>query len=477
MSWFIEEKKSVWREPTGKKVSVDDRAEPELFREAFPYTAPPMIPFDGKDVPMDPPDEIFITSTTFRDGQQARPPYSVKQTVDLFKLEHKLSGPKGILRKSEFFLYTDKDREAVRKCLELGYEYPKVTAWIRANINDFQLLKGMGLKETGVLTSISDYHIYRKFKKTRQQAVDGFLKVVDAALADGIEIRCHFEDVTRADYYGCVIPFAQVLMERSNEAKIPITIRLCDTMGYGVPYAGAALPRSVPKLVYGLHHDAGVPKSQIEWHGHNDFYKVLINASTAWLYGCMYANGTLLGYGERTGNTPIEGLVFEYAGLRGTLDGMDTVAIHDITDYYQMNFPHQKIPSNMPFVGASFNTTRAGIHADGLTKDEEIYNIFDTTKILNRPPGIAITDKSGLAGIAYWAQSFFSGAEGADKIGKNDERIKRVAAWVEQQYNEGRTTAISQQEMIEVVAKEFPKMKEEVDRLRRTGFFVQDTQQ
>ena len=96
-------------------------------------------------------------------------------------------------------------------------------------------------------------------------------------------------------------------MKLAEEAGVPIKIRLCDTMGYGVPYPGAALPRSVPKLVRAMIHDAGVPGEWLEWHGHNDFHKVLINATTAWLYGCAAANGTLLGFGERTGNPPLEG--------------------------------------------------------------------------------------------------------------------------------------------------------------------------
>src|SRR5207253_10734006 len=69
----------------------------------------------------------------------------------------------------------------------------------------------------------------------------------------------------------------------AEESRIPVILRLCDTMGYGVPYPGAVLPRSVPRLVYAMTHDAGVPEAWLEWHGHNDFYKVLINASTAWL--------------------------------------------------------------------------------------------------------------------------------------------------------------------------------------------------
>ena len=104
------------------------------------------------------------------------------------------------------------------------------------------------------------------------------------------------------------MPFAIELMKLRETSGIDIKIRLCDTMGYGVTYPGAALPRSVPKLVRAMIDDAGVPGSLLEWHGHNDFHKGFINATTAWLYGCAAINGALLGFGERTGNTPIEGL-------------------------------------------------------------------------------------------------------------------------------------------------------------------------
>ena len=60
-----------------------------------------------------------------------------------------------------------------------------------------------------------------------------------------------------------------------------------------------------------------------------------------------------------------------------------------------------KIPPNYPFVGRDFNVTRAGIHADGLLKDEEIYNIFDTTALFpGRPPRVAIDKTSGSAGTS-----------------------------------------------------------------------------
>jgi len=429
-----------------QRSEVEHEEEPDLLREMFPYTEVPRLFFDGVSVPVDPPEEIFITDTTFRDGQQARPPYTVKQIVDLYDMLHRLGGPKGVIRQCEFFLYSDKDREAVDKCLERGYRCPEVTGWIRAVKADFELVKQMGLKETGILTSASDYHTFLKLGKNREDALASYMDLVHTALQTCEVIRCHFEDVTRADIYGFIIPFAQRLVEAEQEIGRPVRIRLCDTMGYGVPYPEATLPRSVPKLVHALVHEAGVKKERLEWHGHNDFHKVLANAEAAWLYGCAAANGTLLGFGERCGNPPVEGLCIEYASLVGSTNGMELPVITEIADYFRKEIGVE-IPPHYPFVGANFNLTAAGIHADGLIKNEEIYNIFDTAKVLGRPLGVNVTDKSGVAGVAFWANHTL-GLKGDQRIDKRHPGIQKILEWVDAQYAARRTTAISHEEML-----------------------------
>lgn len=150
-----------------KRYELKDVGEPQLFRDMFPYSEVPKIIFEDRSVSMNIPDDIWITCTTFRDGQQAQPPYTVEQIVTLYDFLHRLGGNSGLIRQSEFFLYSKKDRLAVEKCLEKGYKYPEVTGWIRANKRDFQLVKEMGLKETGILTSCSDYHIFLKLNKNR----------------------------------------------------------------------------------------------------------------------------------------------------------------------------------------------------------------------------------------------------------------------------------------------------------------------
>ena len=448
---ITKKKKAFQSKTTNVQFPLLDSQEPNLYRHVFPYEEVCRIEFDNRFVFIDPPEEIFITDTTFRDGQQASPPYTVEQIVDLYEMLHKLGGANGVIRQCEFFLYSEKDKEALRRCQERNYRYPEITGWIRAVKEDFKMVKEMGLKETGILTSVSDYHIFLKLKKNRRVVLREYLSIVSAALDLGITPRCHFEDVTRADIYGFCVPFAQDIMRLSEEAKLPVKIRLCDTLGYGVTYPGAALPRCVPKIIRAMIDDAGVPSEYLEWHGHNDFYKGLINATTAWLYGCSAANGTLLGFGERTGNAPIEGLIIEYISLSGHNNGIDTTMITEIRNYFERNIG-TPIPAGMPFVGANFNATSAGIHADGILKNEEIYNIFNTSKILNRPISVSVNDKSGLAGIAQWINSHFS-LTGKDRIEKTHPGVGKINRWVTKQYEEGRTTAISDQEMEKVTRK------------------------
>ena len=453
--------------------------EPNLVEEQFDYSLPPKILFegpayeeiDGELVKFDPQEalarDLVITDTTFRDGQQARPPYTVEQQVKLYDMLARLGGPKGVISQTEFFLYNKNDREALDQCRQLGHKYPEITSWIRADKGDFRLVKEAGVQETGLLTSSSDYHIFHKLKKDRRRAFDDYLEVVEAAWESGIRPRCHLEDVTRADIEGFVMPFVQELVKRSEQVapELHVKIRLCDTMGFGVPTPGVALPRSIPKLIYRMTNDCGVPHECLEWHGHNDFHKVHINGATAWLYGCNAVNTTLFGFGERTGNPPLEGAIIEYISMRGDLCGIDTMMIQAIAEY--MRSIGVDIAPNYPLVGRDFNTTRAGIHAGGLRSDERIYNIFDTTALFGRPPRVAITDKTGVDGVALWVNDFL-GLKGKERLSKI--KVHKIARWVLDQYEvEGRLSAITDEELEEQVKEHLPEQYERYQETRQAG--------
>ncbi|HEY4845730.1 MAG TPA: 2-isopropylmalate synthase [Candidatus Dormibacteraeota bacterium] len=420
---------------------MPDPTEPNLLRGDFPYSRVPPIRFEPEAVRQALPPDIWITDTTFRDGQQARAPYTVEQIVRLYDLVGELGGP--LIRQTEFFAYTPLDREAIAACQQR--RGPEVTTWMRASLEDLTAVKATGVKETGILVSASDYHIYLKMKRTREQVADDYRRIVRAVIDAGIRPRCHLEDLTRADLDGFVAPLVTSLQELGREAGVPVKFRLCDTMGFGLPWPEAALPRGVPRLVQFFTRNLGVAPELLEWHGHNDFHRGEVNTVAAWLYGCSAANGSLFGFGERTGNPPLEALVIDYIGLRGDLPGIDTTAITRVAAYFrdQLGTP---LPANYPFAGAGFNVTSAGIHADGLMKNEEIYNIFDTARILDRPLGITVNDRSGLAGVAYWINSTLGLKNGA-QVRKDDPRVLAIHREVERQYQAGRSTGFSPDEM------------------------------
>lgn len=433
-----------------KNWAVQEVAEPNLYRDTFAYEQLPRAFYDNQSVPMDLPEDIWITDTTFRDGQQARAPFAVEQVVQLYELLHKLDGGAGLIRQSEFFLYSQRDRQAVRRCQELGYQFPEVTGWIRAVKSDFELVKQMQLAETGILTSCSDHHIFLKLRKSRSQALAMYLDAAKAALDAGVKPRCHFEDVTRADLYGFVLPLASELLNLGQQYGVKVKMRMCDTMGVALPWAQASLPRSVPKIIHALRHELGIPSDQLEFHGHNDLHKVIANSVSSWLYGCGACNSALLGMGERTGNAPLEALVVEAAQLTGQSEKVNYGVITEIADYCRAELG-MEIPGNYPLVGQHFNVTRAGIHADGLLKNEEIYNIFDTEKLLSRPVKVLITDKSGVAGIKHWVEQRYQ----VEPLSKSDSRLTRIYDQIMAEYEKGRTTSISEEEMNRWVAESF----------------------
>jgi isopropylmalate/homocitrate/citramalate synthase len=426
---------------------IEKVSRPNLYKEFFPYTELPQIEFEEKQVPMNLPEEIWITDTTFRDGQQAREPYTVEQMVNLFELMQRLGGDGGAIRFTEFFLYTKRDREAVKRCLDLGYEFPKVTAWIRANREDLELVKKVDVEEVGILSSLSDYHIFYKFGWDREKTVRNHLSIAEACLEKELVPRCHVEDATRADFRGVVIPFVQRLMRLSEEYGLPTKVRLCDTLGLGLPYPNSKLPRSIPKMMHAVISEGGLPSEWLEFHGHNDFHQAVGISASAWLYGCCGNNGTLLGIGERAGNTPIEGLLFQLLQLKREVT-VDTRVLMEIAEYYRgIGYP---IPEFHPLVGGNFNVTRAGVHADGMIKNPEIYTSYDLGEILGRPPRSVVGQYSGTSGIA-WKVNELLGLEKDNWLSKNHPAILLILEAVGNQYDGGRVTAFSDREIMEMI--------------------------
>lgn len=345
-----------------------------------------------------PVDDLHISDATFREGQQSGHAFTPAQTARLFALLHRLGGPRGLIRSSEFFLYTPRDRAAVDACRSLDLPFPRVTAWARADVADIRMARDMGIPDVSLLMSVSGLHLEKKLGWTTRAAMDRYLAALDAALDLGLTPRCHFEDVTRADIAGFCLPLAQAILARCPGC----VIRLCDTLGLALPYAGAPSPIGVEALVTAF-RQAGVPGEQLEFHGHNDFAKAHVNSVAAWLAGCAGANGSLLGLGERCGAAAVEALAVEHRQLTGD-DGADLTALGDIA--LALREAGVAIPEAQPLLGSRAFAHVAGLHLDGVAKDPATYESLDPQAVFGLPSRPVITDKSGRAGIAAWIGGF-----------------------------------------------------------------------
>ncbi|GAY25057.1 pyruvate carboxyltransferase [Desulfurococcaceae archaeon AG1] len=424
------------------------------IREIDPQEAswpnPPGVVFDGISVDPLTPEELYITDTTFRDGQQSFRALYTEEARKIFEVLVDLDNGSGRISRSEFFLYTERDRLIVEILRGLGHRYPKIIGWGRASREDVARVREAGLDEMVLLMSISDIHIKYKLGLTRDQAIAKYLDVAEYAMKSGINLRCSLEDVTRSDVPGLVIPLVRRLIRLGERYGVNITIKLPDTTGVGVPYPHATLPYSIPKLVWVLRKIAGLEPEQIEFHGHGDYYMGVANAVAAWIYGASINNATLLGIGERAGNVPIEALVMIYARLKGDFGGMNPLAIGRAAGVFkELGY---EVPRYQPIVGENAFSTMAGIHIDAQMKNPATYLSFDPG-IIGREPRILIGPYSGTSGVAYWINRKLGiGVE------KNSELVKRIYERIVKRYSNGAREPLRDEEIREIVLEELARL-------------------
>lgn len=380
-----------------------------------------------------------------REGQQAWRPFSEAEALRVYEALAELNGGGRAIRYTEVFVYSEKDRRLARRLLEAGYEYPRVRGWIRATKQDVRLLAESGLEETVVLTSISDYHIHFKLGVNREEALESYLEAVEEAYRRGVVVECALEDVTRADPR-LVREFLERLVRLAERYGVEPKARLSDTLGLGLPFREAELPRSVPRLVE-LALDAGLKPENLGFHGHNDFGLATANHLAAWLSGAMEANCTLLGVGERTGNCPLELMLLHYVSLTG-----NSANLRAVTRAAQLLAGMGwRIPENQPLVGAKAFTQKSGIHIDGLLKNPLVYLPMDVEEVLGRSFEVEITPYSGRAGILYWLRSRLGVT-----LDKSHPGVERAAALMREVFN-GRES-LTDEELASIVASAIPEL-------------------
>lgn len=308
----------------------------------------------------------LITDTTLRDGAQDSrfavfPP---ETRLKYFDLLQRLDNGSGAIYAVEAFIYQRRDVWTLEKLLERGYEWPRVTTWTRATPKDIKLLVEVSqgkVKETGMLASASDHHIFDKLGyASKEEAIEKYLQPIRTALEHNITPRIHLEDCTRADIQGWVIPFMQRVIE---ESKGIAKFRICDTIGWGSPDPYASLPWGVPRLFTVLRAETG---AELEFHGHNDFGLATANSTAAWRYGGKKVNVAFAGLGERTGNTSLEQTVAALIRHYGD-PGFDLTALEEMRQLVDAEVT--QLNDRLPLIGEVFTTT-AGIHQAGVGRQD-----------------------------------------------------------------------------------------------------------
>jgi len=389
--------------------------------------------------------DIKISDTTIRDGCQM-PGIVMKKAhkLKIFEYLHDMG-----VEKLETFIYNDRDKDAARAMLDYGYEFPEVTGWARANPADIdEVLRVDGIRETGILMSISDSHIYDKMGlKSYEEAEKKYLTALQYAVDHGLRTRCHIEDTSRANY-AFVYPFIKKLIEIDPDT----IVRVCDTLGYGVPFLEEDEPYGIPIIVKKL-KEMGV--KHIEMHVHDDFGLGVANTLAGLWYGADWANLTFLGIGERAGNSELEKIM---AFLITRVDGFDKYDLRTVTEFaqYMEDEIGLRVPRNKAIVGKNIFSHESGIHTAGIIKNPFTYEPFPP-ELVGGKRNLMIGQTSGTEVVRLKAEEALNELLGIEvHVEKSDPRIKNIHNEIQKMYDaEERRSSVSDEEMKDYVRKYF----------------------
>lgn len=390
--------------------------------------------------------EIFISDSTIRDGSQM-PGIVMKKRhkLEIYEYLHKIG-----IEKLETFVYNERDREAVKGMFDLGYEFPEVTGWARANPKDIDSVLDMdGIEETGILMSVSDSHILDKMGLgSREDALKKYTDALQYAVDHGLRTRAHIEDMTRADNEGFVFPLIEKLLEIDPDC----IIRLCDTVGYGVPFPEVGEPYGVPYMVKRLRE---MGAKNIETHVHDDFGLSVACSLAGYWYGANWSSLTFLGIGERAGNAELEKVVLF---LIQRVEGFQKYDLKWVTEFarFMENEIGIRVPRNKSVVGKNIFAHESGIHTAGIIKNPFTYEPYPP-ELVGGKRELMIGDSSGLEVIRYKVEETLNELmHVAIKVEKNDPRVRAIQAEIQKLYNqEQRVSAISDEELKKYVEKYF----------------------
>lgn len=369
---------------------------------------------------------VNISDTTLRDGAQMPGIFlSDSHKLRIFEYLHEIG-----IEKVECFVFSESDRRIVQRMLDQGYPKPRVTGWARANREDLDAVAGLeGIDETGILMSVSDLHIFKKLRfGSRTEAHKAYVSALSYALEKGLTVRCHLEDVTRADFYGFVAPLVREILQLHPDA----ILRLCDTVGIGLPDPNMDLPRSVPRLISAT---GGLGARSIETHMHDDFGLAVANSLIGFDYGARWTSATFLGIGERAGNAKLEEILINLHHVEGMEGRYNLSCLSEFAEFMEREVG-VCLPANKAVVGRNAFVHRSGIHTAAVLSDPSTYEPYSPNLVGNERR-LVLGPTSGTEILASKVNEILEEFGSCVRLRKNDGRLKAIRDELEQRYSAG----------------------------------------
>jgi isopropylmalate/homocitrate/citramalate synthase len=404
--------------------------EPNLLRHLFPAYRVPRCSFAEDQIPLQVPPIVSCIDATFGQGISSglRQP-TPQQGVQLGELLDRLNAKSGLLRRIELRVEASWGIEMLRVLLERYHDDNgriEPVASLHPSPSAVKPVTGLGLREAGLVLGVSDYQFHIAHLTPPDEAIDNMLLAVEACLEHQIQPRLDLVDVTRADVEGVLLPLLERCQERLAQlGGGQLKVRLCDSLGVGLPWAEAPVPRSVPRLIRVLAHAVGLQPHHLEFVGANDLGLALANTLSAAINGCGGLVGSISGAGERSGIAPLELLLVQLSGLYG-LDCDLTVVTEIIDALVPLGL---ELPARHPLWGERGLSVSHLCSLRPLEETQELYAPFSTRRLLARPPWLRIMPSTGALGVAYLIRRHMPDSE----VQPGDEGVQRIYAAVVEQ--------------------------------------------
>jgi len=304
---------------------------------------------------------VAVCDTTLRDGEQTAG--IVFANIEKYKIAQMLDDAGVPQIEAGIPTMGGDEKTAVKYIANMGLD-ASVLGWNRADINDVNASIDCDVDAVALSMSSSDIHIENKLRKSRQWVLDKVSESVQYASDHGFYISCNAEDASRADL-GFLIEFAKTAKD-AGAARL----RYCDTIGRDDPFTVYERIKTIITAV-------GI---DVEMHTHNDFGMANANSLAGVKAGAKFVSTTVMGIGERSGNTPLEEIVMTAKHILNMQTGIDTLKLRPLAQYVSVA-SGRPIYVSKPFLGSSCFSHEAGIHTDGIIKDHSNYEPYDPQEV------------------------------------------------------------------------------------------------